>query len=187
MRGRCGFDRRRTWIAVEGADFEHLSDWRDTCDWFFRELANAESYSASQLAIQVHWAAAHAGDHAGVFGLGPAEANQDDVALGTVGILEDTEHFHVHGFRFRALKHGVGYAMHSGMDLLDRNGFDRLGSLGLGYGREYEAENSKGQSVSLMLHYRYTHRFSPQENRQPVPRYRVTLRLRTRCRVGEEK
>ena len=41
------------------------------------------------------------------------------------------------------------------MYLLDWNGFERLGSLRLGYGREKKTENSKGQSG--WFHSKFTH------------------------------
>ena len=59
------------------------------------------------------------------------QTHQDDVALGAVGVLQNPENFHSHGLRLGALEHGVGHAVHSGMDLADRNGFNRLGGLGL--------------------------------------------------------
>ena len=49
------------------------------------------------------------------------QADKNDVALGTIGILENTQHFDLHGFRLDALKHGVGDSAHSGMDLRYRN------------------------------------------------------------------
>ena len=45
------------------------------------------------------------------------QTDQNDVALGTVGVLQNAEYFHVHGFGLSALKHGVRHAPHAGMDL----------------------------------------------------------------------
>ncbi len=85
----------------------------------------------ASLPFEINRAAAHAGDHAGVFRLLARQAHQDDVALGAVGVLQNPKNFHFHGLRLGALKHGVGNAMHSGVDLAHRNGFNRLGGLGL--------------------------------------------------------
>src|SRR5579863_8997504 len=105
MSGRGCFDRCRSWISIQRADFQHLGDWGDASDRFLRELADAERERPRQLAIQVHGAATHAGNYAGVFGLGSSETNQDNVALGAIRILEYAEHLNVYGFRFRSLKH----------------------------------------------------------------------------------
>ena len=82
---------------IQGVDLEHLRDRSDAGDRLLRKLADAEGERARQLAVEIDRAAAHARDHAGVFGLCAAQADQDDVALGTVHVLQHAENFDVHG------------------------------------------------------------------------------------------
>ena len=116
---------------VHGVDLEHVGDRSHAGDRFLGEFADAERQRARQFAVKINRAAAHAGDHAGVFRLFARQAHQDDVALGAVRIPQNAENFHVHGFRLGALKHGVSHAAHAGVDLAHRNGFNRFGGLGL--------------------------------------------------------
>ena len=60
--------------------------------------------------------------------LRPMQADQNDVSLGSVHIVQNAQNFHVHRFRLDALENGVGDAAHSGMDLVHRN--RRLRGLG---------------------------------------------------------
>jgi hypothetical protein len=158
MRDGCRFDGSGARISVERTDLKHLGDWRDAGDRFFRKFADAEGERAREFAIQIYRAAAHSGDDAGIFSFGSTEANQDDITLGTIRILEDAKHLNIHGFRLGALKNGIRDTMHAGMDLLDRDGFDRFGSLRLGGERQQKIEGEKRENCSF--HYRFTHKFS---------------------------
>ncbi len=55
------------------------------------------------------------------------QADQDDISLGSVHVVQNAEDFHVHGFGLYALKHREGIAAHAGMNLIHRDG--RLRSL----------------------------------------------------------
>ncbi len=89
-----------------------------------------------------------------------AQAHQDDVALRAVRVLQNAQDFDVHGFRLRALKNGVGDAVHSGMDVhstgivsTDLGVSDRKLSLETWAGRSGERKNKSGgteKSVRLM-------------------------------------
>ena len=142
------FNGPRSRTAIERADLEHLGDRSHAGDWFFRELADAEGNGSREFAVQVDGAAAHSSDYAVIDCLGAAEANQDYIAFGAIGILQDTEHLNVHGFGLCALEYGVGDAVHSGVDLLDGDGFNWLGSLGWACERQYTAKNYKGENCS---------------------------------------
>ena len=117
--------------AIHGVDLEHLGDGSHAGDRFLGKFADAEGQRSRQLAVQINRAAAHARDHSGIFRLLARQADQDDVALGAVRILQNSENFHSHGLGLGALEYGVGHAVHPGMDLAHGNGFNRLGGLGL--------------------------------------------------------
>ncbi len=80
--------------------------------------------SSHQLAVNVNRAAAHAGNHAGVFDLGAVQSRQDDVRLGSGHAAQSAQDLDIHGFRLGALEHGVGNAVHAGLDLAFRHDFD---------------------------------------------------------------
>jgi hypothetical protein len=48
------------------------------------------------------------------------QADEYDVALGPIDVLQDAEHLDLHGLGVGALKNGVRHAAHAGMDLLQR-------------------------------------------------------------------
>jgi hypothetical protein len=67
---------------IERIDLEHLLDRRHTRDRFLRELADAEGERTRQLAVEIHRAAAHARNHAGILGLDAVQTDQDNAPLG---------------------------------------------------------------------------------------------------------
>ena len=60
------------------------------------------------------------------------QAHQDDVALGAIGVFQNSQNFHSHGFGLGSLENGVGDAMHAGVNRADRNGVELLGRRNLG-------------------------------------------------------
>ena len=106
---------------IERADLQHLLDRRHARDRFLRKLADAEGQRARQLAIEINRASAHARNHAGIFGLGAVQTDQDNVALGTVHVVHHAQNFHVHGLRLYALEHRKRGAFHAFVDLIERH------------------------------------------------------------------
>ncbi len=113
--------RRQRRTTIERIDLQHLLDRRDTRDRFLRELTDAEGKRARQLAVEIDRAPAHAGNHAGIFGLGAVQTHQDNVALGTVHVVHDAQNFHVHGLGLHTLKHRERGAFHAFVDLIERH------------------------------------------------------------------
>jgi hypothetical protein len=128
-----GVNRAIPRSTVHRIDLQHLCDRSYAGNRFFGKFADAESQSPCKFSIQINRAAAHARDHARVFRLRPRQPDQDDVSLGAVRIFQNAENFHPHGFGLGPLKHGVGHATHTGMDVAHRNGFDGFRALGVNY------------------------------------------------------
>ena len=126
---------------------------------------NAEGQCPCQLAIQIHGATAHACNYAGIFRFRTRQPHQDDVALGTIGVFQNSQNFHSHGFRFGSLENGVGNAMHAGVNRADRNGVELFGSgdLGLNVHRRREEE---GKDTS-QKHTSHVFALEPQALRKP--------------------
>ena len=131
--GKTGTHRRRTIAGllcrtmIQRIDLQHLLDRRHARDRFLGELADAEGQRARQLAVEINRASAHARNHAGIFGLGAVQTDQDNVALGTVHVAHHAQNFHVHGFGFHALEHGERCASHAFVDLVERHDGGRNG------------------------------------------------------------
>ena len=98
------------------ADVEHLLDGGDAGDRLFAELANAVAERTEEAAIDVDGAAAHAGDDAGVLGLGAVEAGEDHVLAGASAPVEEAEDFDIHGLGLGAFKDGPGGAVEAAVD-----------------------------------------------------------------------
>src|SRR5216683_2506446 len=109
------------WTAIERIDLQHVGNRSHAGNRLFGKLANAERQSTRQLAVQIHRTSAHARNHAGVLDLFPMQAHQDDVTLGAIHVAQNAKHFHVHGFRPDALKHGIGDAAHASVNMVDGN------------------------------------------------------------------
>ncbi len=108
---------------VQRVNLEHLLDRGHAADRLLGEIADTEGECAHQFAVNVNRAAAHAGDHARVFGLLPAEAHQDDVALGAVDVAHDAQDLDVHRLRLHTLEYGVGDAFHARLDFAQGHDF----------------------------------------------------------------
>ena len=115
---------------VERVDLQHVGDRRDAGDRFLRELADAERQGTRKLSVEVDRAAAHSRDNPRVLSLLAVQANQDDVTLWPVHILQNAENFDVHGFRLGALKHGQSISAHARMNLAHRDRFGFSGRSG---------------------------------------------------------
>ena len=142
------------------------------------KFANAESQRARQLPIEVNRTATHAGDYTRVLRFGAAEANQNNVAFRSIGVSENTKYFHVHRFRLDALKDGVRHALHSGVDLAYRDGWNWFGIFSVCGQRGYKKAEYTPKNDS-------SHEFVP-EDRQQVRHQKVTLRA-LYCQVGGVK
>src|SRR5258705_204573 len=108
---------------VERVDLEHVGDRCHAGDRLFRKFSNTECQGTGQLAVEIHGAAAHASHDAGVFRFFAMQTDQDDVSLGSVHVLEDTQDFDVHGFGLHALEHRQRVTAHAGVNLTDWNCF----------------------------------------------------------------
>ena len=102
------------------AYLEHLFNRRDAGDRFLAELADAIGERAEQLAVDIDRAAAHAGNHPRVFGLGADEPGEDHVLSGTEGVVQQAEDFDLHRFGLGALKDGIGDAAKAAVHLAER-------------------------------------------------------------------
>ena len=108
------------------ADFEHLLDGRDAGNGFLGELADAVGERAEQLAVDIDGAAAHAFDHAGVFGFGAVELGEDQVLAGAARAAQYAQDLNLHGLGGGALEDGPRRAGHAGADLAEREKFGIL-------------------------------------------------------------
>src|SRR6185437_12087506 len=122
LRQRLCLDRNTGRSCVDGADLEHLGNRGHAGDRLLREFPDSERNRARELAVEIDRAAAHSGNNAGVLGLGPTQADKNNVALRSIGVLQHTQNLDWHWFRLSALKNGIGDTMHSGLDLGQREG-----------------------------------------------------------------
>src|SRR5690348_15231262 len=67
--------------AVKRADLKHLSDRGNAGNRLFGEFTDPERERARKFSVKIHRAAAHAGDHARILGLLPAQPDENYVAL----------------------------------------------------------------------------------------------------------
>ena len=102
------------------AHFEHLFDGRDAGNGIFGELADAVGERAEQLAADIDGAAAHALDHAGIFGFGAVELGQDHVLAGAARAAQYAQNLNLHGLGGGALEDGPRRAGHAGAYLAER-------------------------------------------------------------------
>jgi len=103
--------------------------WGQRAAHRFSATPDLDRERSCQLAIEINRATAHAGDHAGVLGLGSVQANQDHVSLGPVHVAQHTQDFDFHGLGSHSLKHRISDAPHASMDLVDRDDLRGLGRL----------------------------------------------------------
>jgi hypothetical protein len=108
--------------CVDGqvAHFEHLLDGRDAGDGVLAELADAVGERAEQLVADIDRAAAHAGHHAGVLGLGAVQLGQDHVLAGAARAAQHAQDLNLHGLGLVALKDGPGGGGHAAAHLAER-------------------------------------------------------------------
>src|SRR5207237_1440871 len=71
-----------------------------------------------QFLVDVHRAAAHAGDHAGALQVQAAQAAEDHVAAGA-GVLHHAQHFGVEPFDLGAFHDSQAVALHAGLQVVN--------------------------------------------------------------------
>jgi len=102
------------------AHFEHLFNGRDSGNGILGELADTVGERAEQLAADIDGAAAHALDHAGIFGFGAVELGQDHVQAGAACAAQYAQDLNLHGLGGGALEDGPRRACHTGTHLAER-------------------------------------------------------------------
>jgi hypothetical protein len=103
-------------LLVRLDKFVHLAEGRDAGDRLLAEWPG-EGDGAKQLAVDVNRATAHAGDDAGLFEVGAAEAAQDHVAAWT-GVAQDADYLGVERIDFGPFDAGLSLAFHAGADFV---------------------------------------------------------------------
>ena len=101
-------------------------DGGDAGNGLFGEDTQLERKCARELTIEIHGAAAHARDDAGVLGLRAFELDEDDRLLRAEKIIEDAEDFKIEFFDLVPREDGVGVALHAGADLAEGQDFARF-------------------------------------------------------------
>src|SRR5437764_15325579 len=100
----------RTHADRFGDYLAHLLDRRDAGDRLLGKRKRPR-YGADQLAIDIDRAAAHSGDHAGLFQWAPGKARQDQVLLGGKGVLEDAENLDLKLIYAVAFEDGAAHSL----------------------------------------------------------------------------
>ncbi len=99
---------------------------RDAGDGFFGEDAEFQRQSAREFTVQIDGAAAHSGDHSGVFDLWPLQLHENDGLFGAEKIVQNADDFQIELLDLIARKNRVGVPLHARANLAERKEFVRL-------------------------------------------------------------
>ena len=107
-------------IDGQVAHLQHLLDGRDAGDGIFAELADAIGERTQQPVANVNRAAAHARDHAGVFGLGAVELDEDHVVAGAARPTQNAQNLNLHRLGLGSGEDRPGGRGHAAAHLAER-------------------------------------------------------------------
>jgi hypothetical protein len=106
---------------------DDIFDGRDSRDGILGENAEFQGKSAGEFAVQVHRAAAHAGDHAGALDFGTFELDKDDGLARPEEIRHYVDDFEIESFDLIPGENCEGITLHARTNLIERQDFIRLG------------------------------------------------------------
>ena len=122
-----GGDRQWRTRCWKGDGVDHLLDWRDAGDRLGRKCAKGIGDGADEPAVDVDGASAHALNDSCPREGTALETCQDQASLGTVDVVEDTDHVNSEFLTGRAFEDRHTDADHSGLHLCQRHPIDRGG------------------------------------------------------------
>jgi len=113
------FGARRPDTSRECGRIGHLGDWRDARDRLLRELSERIRHRPDEAPVDIHGAAAHAGDDTGVGERAAFELGENQVAARADDITEHAENVDLEILELVALEHRPAGADHAGFQLID--------------------------------------------------------------------